>query len=100
MYGSHIGIATTGIAYLALLGPTTEGNKDGSVANAQKYGWQHGEQGEGEPILPLVDSGKNSEAYELEVILYMRPAHSLGIVEIGNITCRRLGIHVENKEIW
>lgn len=58
LYGSHIGIATTRIAYLALLGPTAEGNKDGSVANAQKYGWQHGEQGEGEPILPLVDSAK------------------------------------------
>lgn len=52
--GAHIVIGGALVAQLALFGPTTKDNDGDRIANEQKNSWNKGQQGKGEPIVPLV----------------------------------------------
>jgi len=42
------------VAQLALFGPSTKNNYGDRIANEQENSWNKGQQGKGEPIVPLV----------------------------------------------
>jgi len=52
--GAAISSGVVSLAYTTLLRPFPEGYNNGPIADDQKYGWEEGQQGEGEPVLNFI----------------------------------------------